>query len=544
MDDSGQEPEPMVWRKIWNKWNLRAMVLFTLGVQTVLLFLGNRRKSSHKVWLRVLVWCAYLTSDSAVTVALGVLSSKLGKVKKDSGELDENTKLVACWAPLLLLLLGGPDTITAYSLEDNSLWLRHLLSLGVQAVAAAYVLIMTWTWIISDPYYYGTIVVIDIFPLVLSFVMILVGLIKYGERTWALWLASKDKLRESMLTPPDPSPNYARFMEEYSIKQAEGYHVTADEIIEDQIPAGPYARGYLSNTTDAPDTQCENTVPLAVKAFDLLQMVKRLFVDLILSSDDRHLSQLIFKTISWEDAFQLIAIELGYMYDLLYTKAMLFHRVRGLRRRFISFSLTLLLLALLVPLFYFLKEESASYINFFSFSKGSAVSSVDLCITYALLVMIILFEIYSILILLSSDWTDMWLSVHCKSCALRSAVTCVQLLKQPRWSDSIAQFSLLRFSINENPLLCQGILKRLNIKEKLDKYRYTTFRKIPPNLKEKIFDHVKEKLKLEKPADASHIRRISVIMDILMRCGALRRSSTKLSSLGTLRPNFAITQTN
>jgi len=41
---------------------------------------------------------------------------------------------------LLLLHLGGPDTITAYAFEDNQLWLRHLLNLAVQVMGAAYVL--------------------------------------------------------------------------------------------------------------------------------------------------------------------------------------------------------------------------------------------------------------------------------------------------------------------------------------------------------------------------------------------------------------------
>ncbi|KAF8023704.1 hypothetical protein BT93_F1019 [Corymbia citriodora subsp. variegata] len=462
-------------RQIWKQWELRAMVLFTLGVQIVLLLLGNRRKSSPKVWLRVLVWCAYLTSDYVATVALGVLSRKLG----ESGQLDDNSKLVALWAPLLLLLLGGPDTITAYSLEDNALWLRHLLGLGVQTGATAYVLFMAWTSSSLS---------------VLSLVMILVGLIKYGERTWVRWLASKDKLRESMLTPPDPSPNYPRFMAEYTLKQAEGYHVTADEVIEVQVPAGLYATGILSNIVDAQDTQRGTPVQHTVKAYGLLQIFKCLFIDLILSYDDRELSQSIFKGISWKDAFQLIEIELGFMYDLLYTKAMLLYSVWGFRRRFITFSLTLLVLGL-----------------FSLAEKYPKCLPVDLYITYALLAVIIIFEIYSILILLSSDWTDVWLSVHNKSRALHRAVTCVQLPRQPRWSNSIAQFSLLEFCINENPLVCHGILKRLNINEKLDKYHYTTFEKVTPDLKvkKKIFERVKVKSdNLEMFMDPSQIGKV------------------------------------
>lgn len=48
---------------------------------------------------------------------------------------------MAFWAPFLLVHLGGPDTITAYSLEGNELWLRHLLNLVVQVGVAFYVFV-------------------------------------------------------------------------------------------------------------------------------------------------------------------------------------------------------------------------------------------------------------------------------------------------------------------------------------------------------------------------------------------------------------------
>jgi hypothetical protein len=38
------------------------------------------------------------------------------------------SKLEVMWAPILLLHLGGHDGITAYSIEDNELWNRHLLT--------------------------------------------------------------------------------------------------------------------------------------------------------------------------------------------------------------------------------------------------------------------------------------------------------------------------------------------------------------------------------------------------------------------------------
>ncbi|GMP36042.1 hypothetical protein CsSME_00008282 [Camellia sinensis var. sinensis] len=75
-------------------------------------------------------------ADWVATVALGKLSHVQNNIS------NPNNALQALWAPLLLLHLGGPDTITAYSLEDNQFWIRHFLGMGVQATVAIYVIIV------------------------------------------------------------------------------------------------------------------------------------------------------------------------------------------------------------------------------------------------------------------------------------------------------------------------------------------------------------------------------------------------------------------
>ncbi|KAI8525803.1 hypothetical protein RHMOL_Rhmol13G0258700 [Rhododendron molle] len=100
-------------------------------------------------------------ADWVATVALGKLSDAEGKNKSSN-------VLWAVWAPLLLLHLGGPDTITAYSLEDNQLWMRHVMGLVVQLSVAIYVILMSWknSWFSF-----------------MSIPALVVGIIKYGERT-------------------------------------------------------------------------------------------------------------------------------------------------------------------------------------------------------------------------------------------------------------------------------------------------------------------------------------------------------------------------
>ncbi|KAF8659797.1 hypothetical protein HU200_058263 [Digitaria exilis] len=99
-------------------------------------------------------------------------------------------QVMALWAPLLLVHLGGQDNITAYAIEDNRLWLRHLQTLVVQAVGAAYVLYVS----------------LQVEPAAggdgrrsssqrhpwlrhAAVLLFLVGVGKYGERVWAMFLA-------------------------------------------------------------------------------------------------------------------------------------------------------------------------------------------------------------------------------------------------------------------------------------------------------------------------------------------------------------------
>uniref|UniRef100_A0A453TCU5 DUF4220 domain-containing protein n=3 Tax=Aegilops tauschii subsp. strangulata TaxID=200361 RepID=A0A453TCU5_AEGTS len=118
--------------QLWNEWGIQFLVLLSFTFQVfLLLFAGIRRRGGSTV-MRLLLWLVYLLADSTAIYALGHLSV--------TSSTSRGHQLVAFWAPFLLVHLGGPDSITAYALEDSRLWLRHLLTLIVQALAAAYVL--------------------------------------------------------------------------------------------------------------------------------------------------------------------------------------------------------------------------------------------------------------------------------------------------------------------------------------------------------------------------------------------------------------------
>ncbi|WVZ61465.1 hypothetical protein U9M48_011331 [Paspalum notatum var. saurae] len=113
-----------------SNWEIRVAVLLSLFLlQALLIFLGPTRKRSSHPLARFAVWSWYLLAD----LALGLLLNNMGNIGGGGGgggasssgvglintTASSSPIIFAFWTPFLLVHLGGPDTITAYSLEDN-----------------------------------------------------------------------------------------------------------------------------------------------------------------------------------------------------------------------------------------------------------------------------------------------------------------------------------------------------------------------------------------------------------------------------------------
>ncbi|KAI3734490.1 hypothetical protein L6452_13960 [Arctium lappa] len=261
----------------------------------------------------------------------------------------------------------------------------------------------------------------------LTIPMLLCGTIKYGERTWVLMSADQKNLQDSFLGDRHTADqvNYTRFMEEFSLKEAEGYHVTAS-----QMEIGSAPRDYT------PSISFRDALHTADYFFETLKF-KWLLMDLVLSFHERDMSRSFFQKQKYENAFQVIEYELSFAYDVLYTKAPIVYTRFGLICRLFTSFITI---SVLVTFFVSIGLRSRNH------------EFVDVVITYVLLIGAILLDSYAALASCSSDWAILWFSQHSSkipSVSHSSDMSLQSAHKEKRWSHSMYQYGLLDFCLTQ-----------------------------------------------------------------------------------------------
>ncbi|XP_075640255.1 uncharacterized protein LOC142612002 [Castanea sativa] len=504
-------------KHVWDTWNVRVVILVSLTLQVILIVVAPFRKRTTNKAVILSIWVSYLLADWAASFAVGHISNgsresndpcdkedfitsvhyffSSGKEKVSScgvkgDALSMNyADILAFWAPFLLVHLGGPDTITAFALEDNELWLRHLFSLGVQLAVTLYVFWLT-------------------FPknklLIPTLLMFAAGIIKYFERTRALFLASLGRFRKSLLKDPDPGPNYAKLMEEYSSKKEAGLptkiEMTREPGKESKLAANVRQPGNLSE------------IEVVTYAYHYFQKFKGLIVDIIFSYRERNESRDFFLNRNAEDALKLIELELNFIYEAFYTKVLVVHSLTGYIFRLISIVLVLV-----------------AYGLFYSLDKHD-FKKFDIIVTYTLLFGAMSLDGIALIMLISSDWTIAAINSNKRLAnyvpkfvesylffkSLRWCVESVdshkfEVLNTPpilrRWSESVSSYNLIAYCLEQRPPEDRGRFRRFM--DKMDyfgvwdnvtdfffpkTYLYPT-KKLPKNLWSFIFDELKEKSK-------------------------------------------------
>ncbi|XP_044971654.1 uncharacterized protein LOC123437517 [Hordeum vulgare subsp. vulgare] len=353
--------------KLFHKREIHLLVLLSFTLQMLLLFTGSLRRRSTNIFIRVSIWMGYLAADLAAVYALGYLSQH-----DDLNIVGQSTQPLAFfWAPFLLIHLGGQDTITAFSMEDNNLWLRHLLNLVGQVVLAVYVFQK------SLGRHGMEILVSGVF-------VFIAGVIKYGKRIWSLKRGSTKSLESS-----------------------NGHQ-------------------YKQRLPNLNDLDCEYS-KIVLDGLRSMPNVHNIFAarDPFSSNPDDSSSPGVTKRM-----LKLVELELGLMYDDLYTKALVLRTRIGIILRCISHISVVVAFAL------FLASDKQRY------------SRADTVVTYTLFFGGIFLDLVAMFIFMMSPWTWAWLKA--RKCHLLASMSWFLFSsdigwpeRKPLWSNSMGQYNFL-----------------------------------------------------------------------------------------------------
>uniref|UniRef100_J3N888 DUF4220 domain-containing protein n=1 Tax=Oryza brachyantha TaxID=4533 RepID=J3N888_ORYBR len=355
-------------KQLFYDWEIQLLVILSFTLQLFLFFAGSLRRCITSGILRFLIWIAYLGADLIAIYALGYLS-RYDDILNERHISRKNKSMALYWAPFLLIHLGGQDTITGFAMEDNSLWLRHLLNLVTQVVLALYVF---WKSIGRQ----------DVYLLVSGIFAFVAGIIKYGERTWSLnWGSTKS------------------------------FESSTGDLYKKQMPKQIYGGASYSGTVCVAIRSMSyvHGVFLARTLFDNSPLIEDMLGDL-------------------EKTLKVVRLELGMIYDDLYTKSLVLRTRSGIILRCIS------QISAIIAFVLFLTHNKHGY--------GKA----DIAITYSLFTGGFFLDIFAILFSMMSPWTWAWLKAQ--KCDKLSIFSWFILSsdagwpeKQQRWPKSMGQYN-------------------------------------------------------------------------------------------------------
>ncbi|XP_059065342.1 uncharacterized protein LOC131857174 [Cryptomeria japonica] len=352
-------------------WVVRAIMLGSMQLQLFLVVFGARRYFSSNPVLRFVVWGAYLAADAVAISALGIMTHSIKNV------------IYGLWAPILLIHLGGPDSITAYSIADNELWTRHFFIMFYQVLIAGYVIYISR---------------LEGRLLAASILLFIAGASKYFERTCALRSASNSQMVNS-------TNALYKFMQVEGTHDREDYnYVVMGEQRLRQIGIPKTGESTLWNSLVS-----DNAIVTIKKVFEqegrlktekyifclshaLFKMYKRRFVSLSFHEGALPKTRIFFITerLNCEKVFGIIEMELKFMYDVLFSKS-----------GSTAFSMCGIALRLLNTCFL----AVAAYLVFFQLTKKPAHKTV----TFVIISVALAVEIIQLCRIALSDWTMVYL---------------------------------------------------------------------------------------------------------------------------------------
>nr|AHW98593.1 hypothetical protein [Oryza punctata] len=425
---------------IWSSWSMEILLGVSFVAQLVLTVTAGFRWRSASAALRHVIWLFYVSADFVATTALGHLS-----VSGTAGK----RRLVAFWAPFFLLHLGGPDSITAYELEDNQLSARHVLELALRFAGAVYIVYKSThgSWVLVTA----------------SVLMLLVGVAKYAERTLALHRANLANLRRSV----ERQRRRRRHRKEGGGRRPPKLVFAGDD--DDALVMKAHALFHICK-----NSMVDSSVETASHTYDAA------------AADTK---ETLFQ-LEWPQLFRVMEMELSLMYDFLYTKAAVIHTWHGYAIRAAS------------PVFTAVSLVLVELSNVAGRHRRS-----DVVITRVLLVATFLLETASLLRAVSSSWTGFllhrglrpgwirhealcasrWLRFHR---AMNSIGRLANSQAHRRWCGKMGQLSVFQLITGGGDRESQD---RPWDKE-CEQYSKKNTMVIPPEVKEVVFRRVRQQL--------------------------------------------------
>ncbi|CAN6180650.1 unnamed protein product [Urochloa humidicola] len=364
-----------------------------------------RRHSSSKILTRLL-WLAYVSADSVAIFVLGHLAAHA------SGP---SHHLMFFWAPFVLVHLGGQDTITALSKQDNELWKRHLVNLVYQAGVAGYV-VAEASW--PDKRLRAAMVLI-----------FLSGFFRYAERTWCLFNASSAALKSRSL----------RILAEKE-RGDDGIYMLDSEAIGIVGEIFDMLRGRRS----------WQSVPVVRESVTSILSVDAPLNEQWTIVAKRNLPDMLNEFLYSEDhykAYEFLVAHMAHCYQTFYTKTPIrsrFYQVFGRLVHGSIFSsdylvdLSVDILILLCTPFQYASTPIA-LVLFWAAEKGDHSSRADITVSYILLSGAIVLDVFSITMPILSRVVDF---VITRSAIVANYIqpTCYRV----QWSEQVAQYSMTR----------------------------------------------------------------------------------------------------
>ena len=432
-------------------------VLLTTLLIAFLTVFGSWRRRSHSLKLKYSIWASYLLSTYLINYTMGLM--KTATFRHD---------LFSVWAVFLIIFLGSADCISAYSLEDCENRKRYNLEV--------FVMYFWLGWLIGV----HTQKFEHMIPLYLLYFL---SLRRTGCRAKALELASKSYglVRNTKLV--------ADFMEDESNREGDEadptcmrgykYLVKGEKKAKVKVQAPHYhmqfettedpkvitidmiwqCKGRLLSSTGDPDGRLKD-ICLSYALYRLLcrRFAKYSFPE---SSQPKTWNfvryGLLSKEGDHERAFRVIEMELGFLYDLFYTKyPVLFAKGLPLLRNF-EFIIVIFGCWVVVPtLIHYQKGTGDWYL------ATSSGRNLDALLTGVVLLAILFMEIVQFFVVNFSDWAKaQWLCYYVEKSSLQKnkcmemiiRVICHRKLLKP-WDRKLSQCSLLEsFSHNPSRLL-------------------------------------------------------------------------------------------